>query len=141
MSKIGPLRIVARVLQRRGSGQGLRAADEAEGRPSGPQRRGRHRLGHDRHGRQARSEADPAEPAVERHQIHAARRASPWRRRVQGDKVLLSVADTGIGIPAADLPRLGKPFEQATQDSNLAKAGTGLGLALVRSLASSMAAI
>ncbi len=53
----------------------------------------------------------------------------------QGDKVLLSVADTGIGIPAADLPRLGKPFEQATQDSNLAKAGTGLGLALVRSLA------
>ena len=53
----------------------------------------------------------------------------------QDDSVLLSVADTGVGIPAADLPRLGKPFEQATMDSSLAKAGTGLGLALVRSLA------
>ncbi|MEO8686224.1 MAG: ATP-binding protein, partial [Devosia sp.] len=49
--------------------------------------------------------------------------------------VAISVSDTGIGIPAADLPRLGKPFEQATQDATLAKSGTGLGLALVRSLA------
>jgi PAS domain S-box-containing protein len=53
----------------------------------------------------------------------------------QGDRVALIVADTGIGIPEADLPRLGRPFEQAKQDANLAKAGTGLGLALVRSLA------
>ncbi len=52
-----------------------------------------------------------------------------------GDRVALFVADTGVGIPSADLPRLGRPFEQATQDAALAKAGTGLGLALVRSLA------
>lgn len=52
-----------------------------------------------------------------------------------GDHVLLTVSDTGVGIPADDLPRLGRPFEQATQDASLAKAGTGLGLALVRSLA------
>lgn len=52
-----------------------------------------------------------------------------------GDHVVLTVADTGVGIPEADLPRLGRPFEQATQDASLTKAGTGLGLALVRSLA------
>jgi PAS domain S-box-containing protein len=52
-----------------------------------------------------------------------------------GDRVILSVADTGVGIAPEDLPRLGRPFEQATQDASLAKAGTGLGLALVRSLA------
>ncbi|MFT3809460.1 MAG: PAS domain-containing sensor histidine kinase [Micropepsaceae bacterium] len=55
--------------------------------------------------------------------------------RDAGDRVVLTVADTGVGIPAADVPRLGRPFEQATQDASLAKAGTGLGLALVRSLA------
>ena len=52
-----------------------------------------------------------------------------------GDRVVLTVADTGVGIAPEDLPRLGRPFEQATQDASLAKAGTGLGLALVRSLA------
>ena len=55
--------------------------------------------------------------------------------RDTGDRVVLSVTDTGVGIPVSDLPRLGRPFEQATQDASLAKAGTGLGLALVRSLA------
>jgi PAS domain S-box-containing protein len=54
---------------------------------------------------------------------------------VAGDKVVLTVADTGVGIAPEDLPRLGRPFEQATQDAALANAGTGLGLALVRSLA------
>jgi len=52
-----------------------------------------------------------------------------------GDQVALCVADTGVGIPAVDLPRLGRPFEQVTHDATLAKSGTGLGLALVRSLA------
>ena len=52
-----------------------------------------------------------------------------------GDHVALTIADTGVGIPESDLPRLGRPFEQATQDAALTKAGTGLGLALVRSLA------
>jgi PAS domain S-box-containing protein len=49
----------------------------------------------------------------------------------------LRVRDTGIGIPAEHLPRLGMPFEQASCDASLAKpgAGTGLGLSLVRALA------
>jgi len=51
-----------------------------------------------------------------------------------GELVVLTVRDTGIGIPAQDLPRLGKPFEQVCGDPMLAKAGTGLGLALVRAL-------
>ena len=46
----------------------------------------------------------------------------------------ISVRDTGIGIPATDLPRLGNPFEQVNGDPMLAKSGSGLGLALVRAL-------
>jgi two-component system, cell cycle sensor histidine kinase DivJ len=50
------------------------------------------------------------------------------------DKALvLTVADTGTGIAAADLERLGRPFEQGGSASG--KEGTGLGLALVKALA------
>jgi len=54
-----------------------------------------------------------------------------------GGRVALAVSDTGIGIPAADLERLGNPFVQlrrSTPDVS-AQDGTGLGLALVRALA------
>ncbi len=54
--------------------------------------------------------------------------------RVESGRAILSVRDTGIGIAAHDLPRLGKPFEQVGSDPRLAKSGTGLGLALVRAL-------
>ncbi len=46
----------------------------------------------------------------------------------------LSVADSGVGISAADLQRLGRPFEQAGDASQQVK-GTGLGLSLVRAFA------
>jgi cell cycle sensor histidine kinase DivJ len=45
------------------------------------------------------------------------------------------VSDTGTGISRADLERLGKPFEQVENAETRAKEGTGLGLALVKSLA------
>ena len=48
--------------------------------------------------------------------------------------VEIVVCDTGTGIPPADLERLGKPFEQVETAAVRAKEGTGLGLALVRSL-------
>jgi len=51
-----------------------------------------------------------------------------------GGQVAVSVRDTGIGIPKDDLARLARPFEQV--DSHLVRttAGTGLGLALTKSL-------
>jgi signal transduction histidine kinase len=48
--------------------------------------------------------------------------------------VELVVRDTGIGMAAADLPRLMKPFEQATRGYSGQNGGTGLGLPLVDSL-------
>jgi cell cycle sensor histidine kinase DivJ len=47
----------------------------------------------------------------------------------------IAVADTGTGIARKDLERLGRPFEQVEGPQTRAKEGTGLGLALVRSLA------
>jgi len=51
-----------------------------------------------------------------------------------GGRVCVSVKDTGIGIPQEDLQRLARPFEQV--ESHLARttSGTGLGLALTKSL-------
>ena len=54
--------------------------------------------------------------------------------RTGGGVATITVRDTGIGIPATDLDRLGNPFEQVNGDPMLAKAGSGLGLALVRAL-------
>jgi cell cycle sensor histidine kinase DivJ len=47
----------------------------------------------------------------------------------------IEVRDTGTGISKADLERLGRPFEQVENSEVRAKEGTGLGLALVKSLA------
>lgn len=51
-----------------------------------------------------------------------------------GPYLELVVADTGVGIAADDLKRLGRPFEQAGGAEQRAQ-GTGLGLSLARSLA------
>ncbi|HTW33535.1 MAG TPA: ATP-binding protein [Rhizomicrobium sp.] len=57
-------------------------------------------------------------------------------RAVQsGRSVSLSVEDTGVGIPADQLYRLGNPFVQLRNNAGSTHEGTGLGLALVRSLA------
>jgi two-component system cell cycle sensor histidine kinase PleC len=52
-----------------------------------------------------------------------------------GCGIRFRVTDTGRGIPKDQIPRLAQPFEQVSSDAELAKQGTGLGLALVRSLA------
>ncbi len=54
--------------------------------------------------------------------------------RAVGDRLDLSVVDTGAGIAPDDLDRLGKPYEQAG-DVVQRSGGTGLGLSLVRALA------
>ena len=53
---------------------------------------------------------------------------------VTGSELRIAVRDTGIGIPAADLPRIGNAFEQSANGAFVASEGTGLGLALVKSL-------
>jgi signal transduction histidine kinase len=55
--------------------------------------------------------------------------------REAGENVCFAVRDTGVGIAAEELPRLGKPFEQVDGEYARAHQGTGLGLALVKSLA------
>jgi len=47
----------------------------------------------------------------------------------------IRVVDTGRGIPADALPRLARPFEQVGTELNRDTSGTGLGLALTKSLA------
>ncbi|TCR61176.1 cell cycle sensor histidine kinase DivJ [Bosea sp. BK604] len=51
-----------------------------------------------------------------------------------GEMIDLSVSDTGIGIAASDLPRLGDPFFQAKSSYDRTYEGTGLGLSVVRGL-------
>jgi len=49
--------------------------------------------------------------------------------------LVLSVVDTGIGIPSDQVSRLGNPFVQVRNSAGASHEGTGLGLALVRALA------
>ncbi len=48
--------------------------------------------------------------------------------------VEIAVGDTGTGISKADLEKLGRPFQQVEGAQTRTKEGTGLGLALVKSL-------
>jgi two-component system cell cycle sensor histidine kinase PleC len=49
--------------------------------------------------------------------------------------VFISVEDTGIGIPPSALQNLGRPFEQVQSQFTKNHSGSGLGLALAKSLA------
>nr|WP_296065946.1 ATP-binding protein [uncultured Actinoplanes sp.] len=56
-------------------------------------------------------------------------------RLTTGDgHVVVTITDTGIGIPAADVPGLFKPFSRATNAMDQAVQGSGLGLAIVRDI-------
>ncbi len=54
--------------------------------------------------------------------------------KAAADHVRVAVTDTGIGIAAEDLPRLATPFEQVEVQHSKTTQGTGLGLALTKSL-------
>lgn len=57
---------------------------------------------------------------------------------VKGDVVLMSVSDTGIGIPAHKLDAIFEPFVQLKEGLADRESGLGLGLAISRDLARAM---
>ncbi len=56
-------------------------------------------------------------------------------QRLDGDRMRISVADTGIGIAADDLQRVFMEFQQADNSTTRQYGGTGLGLTISRDLA------
>lgn len=54
--------------------------------------------------------------------------------RVHEGNMIISVIDTGIGIPAIVLPTITQPFSQSDTNPLTTEEGTGLGLAIVESL-------
>ncbi|HVX75873.1 MAG TPA: ATP-binding protein [Bradyrhizobium sp.] len=52
----------------------------------------------------------------------------------EGSRFVLRVSDTGVGIAADDLKRIGNPFFQAGKTYQRRHEGTGLGLSIVKSL-------
>jgi len=57
------------------------------------------------------------------------------RAMKEGQSIAISVEDTGVGIAADDLPRIGNPFFQARSSYDRPHDGTGLGLSIVKGLA------
>ena len=57
-----------------------------------------------------------------------------WRLAADGDAATVTVTDTGIGIPAGDMPGLFTPFHRAANAMHQAVQGSGLGLAIVHNI-------
>jgi cell cycle sensor histidine kinase DivJ len=54
--------------------------------------------------------------------------------QAEGGMLAVTVQDTGVGIDAEDLPRIGEPFFQARSSYDRRHDGTGLGLSIVKGL-------
>ena len=52
----------------------------------------------------------------------------------EGAHLVITVEDTGVGIGAEDLPRVGEPFFQARSSYDRRHDGTGLGVSIVKGL-------
>ncbi len=57
------------------------------------------------------------------------------RARATDRAIVFTVADSGIGIPKDAVSKLGRPFEQVSNQFTKSHRGSGLGLAITRSLA------
>ncbi len=58
-----------------------------------------------------------------------------WAERIPGNKISLSVKDTGVGIDPADRDRVFNAFERVDNAYSLTQVGTGLGMPLTKKLA------
>ncbi len=56
------------------------------------------------------------------------------RTAVRGDRACLDVADTGVGIPAAAIPRVFERFFRVDEARSRAEGGAGIGLSIVKSI-------
>jgi PAS domain S-box-containing protein len=56
------------------------------------------------------------------------------RARAVDGRLLCEIADTGIGIAEADLPRLFKPFSQLDMSNTRRRGGTGIGLSIAKTI-------
>ncbi len=87
----------------------------------------------------ARRRPDPAGPGVPEPAEQRAKYMDRGGRirltaERQGSEVVVSVADTGIGIAADHLPRIFEMFSQVDRSLEKAQGGLGIGLTLVRRL-------
>jgi len=85
--------------------------------------------------------ADPTRLAqVVSNLLNNAAKYTPYGGRIalgtrrEGDRVVISVADTGIGIPRDALPEVFEMFTQVGRTRDRSQGGLGIGLALVRRL-------
>lgn len=56
------------------------------------------------------------------------------RSELAGEEVHIHVADSGIGIPQKDLPKVWERFYKVNETRHMSKEGAGLGLALVKEM-------
>ena len=68
-------------------------------------------------------------------QIHAGgRHGHGGRASTDGDRIVIEVSDTGIGIPAEQYPHLFSRFFRASNATEAGIKGTGLGLAVTKAI-------